>query len=171
MNTKFTIAMIAAAVALAGCGYEYTPSSDKQQSEQQEAILKEGTAAVGMPNITNFRERRKVKENLERRDQEGLVTYTYTFSEVTGKFSFFCSSVGFPIPYATQFTNPEKISRADTYGIAILPQADPNGLFSPSSAEGSWVDCVNPQTKKVSTVYVEPRVMASEFPLPGVPVE
>jgi hypothetical protein len=166
---KFTISAPLLALVLFCCmgvdDCEPQHSSDTIQQAQQERILQEGTSAVGMPAIKNFREKREMKEILEMRDQEGLVTYTYTFSEQTGKFTFFCNSIGYPIPYATQFTNPQKISVERTqYGL-VIPQADPNGLFSPASADGTWVLCTH--GKKAGVVYVEPKVTTLPFPLPG----
>lgn len=149
-------------LAAIGCG---PPSSDQVQEGQQEAILKEATAAVGMPNIKNFRERRLMKDILELRDQDGLSTYTYVFNEMTGELRFFCDSVGYAIPYATQFTNPEK----QTVNGNTIPQADPNGLFSPASAEGSWVMCKDPNGDDVRPVYVEPRLVTSPFRLEKAP--
>lgn len=151
-------AAIIAAFLVAACD----TSSDARQSAQQEKILQEGTSAVGMPAITHFTERKLVKDILELRDQAGLLTYTYTFAENTGKLTFFCNSVGYGIPYATQFTNPQKYY---TSGLA-LPQADPNGLFSPESAEGTWVMCKDPNGDAVKPVYIEPKVIVSQFKLP-----
>lgn len=105
-----TVVALAATIVLASCG-EYTPSSDQRQEDQQAAITQEGTSAVGMPNIVNFTQRRLVKDILEMNDQTSIVTYSYTFSEMTGRLVFFCNSIGYPIPYATQFTNPERIAR------------------------------------------------------------
>lgn len=145
------------------------PSSDKVQAEQQERILREGTSQVGMPNIKNFRERKLLKDILELRDQEGLSTYTYVWSEMQGKLVFFCSSIGYGIPYATQFTNPQKFDAyqnpGGTWGTGTLPQADPNGLFSPAAAEGTWVMCKDPHGAAVKPVYVEPRIVVSPFAL------
>lgn len=140
-------------------------SSDTIQSEEQERILKEGTAAIGMPSIHNFRERRLVKDILELRDQTTLITYTYTFAEGSGKLSFFCDSIGYAVPYATQYTNPMKITSSGGSGYHELPQADPNGLFSLDSAEGSWVMCKDPNGAEVRPVYLEPRIVVSPFKL------
>lgn len=134
------------------------PTSDSMQKVQQEQILKEATAQVGMPSIKNFRERKIMKDILEMRDHEGIATYTYTYSEQTGKRRFLCNSVGFPIPYATQYTNPQKVEYITNHGMYILPQADPNSLFSPSSAEGTWIMCKDPKSDKVAPVYSEPKV-------------
>lgn len=144
-------------------------NSDELQKQQQEKILAEGTATIGMPAIHNFRERKLLKTILELRDQENLNTFTYIWSDMKGQYSFFCNSIGYGIPYATQFTNPEKVefySTTQTYGSYVMPQADPNGLFSPVSAEGTWVMCNDPKKNEVRPVYVEPRIMVSPFELP-----
>jgi hypothetical protein len=49
--------------------------------------------------------------------------------------------------------------------IVAIPQADPNGLFSPASAEGTWVLCKVPGKDDVKPVYIEDRVTVSPFPL------
>jgi len=135
-------------------------SSDQIQAAQQERILKEGTSQIGMPAIKNFRERKLLKDIIELRDQDGLLTFTYLWSDVQGKWVFFCHSVGYGIPYATQFTNPQKRGSG-----TVLPQADPNGLFSPSSADGTWVLCKDPRGDDVKPVLVEPRCIVSPFEL------
>ncbi len=143
------------------------PTSDQIQQQSQETILKDLTAQSGMPAIKNGRERKIMKDILEMRDQSGLVTYSYLYSPYTGKFTPVCDSIGYPIPYATQYTNPQKI--ANEYregGFAILPQADPNGLYSPASAEGTWVMCVDPATKKATVSYIEERLNVFTYQLP-----
>ena len=145
------------AVSLAGC----MDSSDDKQRRQQEVILQEATSQTGMPAIKNFRERKILKEIIELRDQEGLVTYTYLYSDMTGKLIYLGETIGYGLPYATQYTNPEK---ASGNGYA-LPQADPNGLFSPSSAEGTWILLKDPNGNSVKPVYVEPRIVVSPFKL------
>lgn len=159
-----SLAVLALFAALPACDAG-TQSSDQKQTDQQETLLAEGTSAVGMPAIKNFRERRQLKDIYEMRDDNGLVTYTYLFAEMTGKLAFFCSSIGYGIPAATQYTAPEKPFRRNGYdALLALPQADPNGLFSPSSAEGTWVTCLGPD-KQQHPVYVEPRVIVSPFKL------
>ena len=164
------LSIFAACTFLAACSPP--PTSSDRQRAQQEQILSEGTSQIGMPAIKNFRERRLLKDILELRDQEGLVTYSYVWSEYQAKMIFLCDSIGYGIPYATQFTAPESVQTynlGDTggdirhYGSEKLPQADPNGLFSPSSAEGTWVMCKNPNGKEVRPIYVEPRLIVSPF--------
>lgn len=154
--------ILCAALALAGCDMRQT--SDDKQRDQQEAILGELTAKTGMPAIKNGRERKILKDIYELRDQEGLTTYTYIVAEMTGKLVFLGESIGYGIPAATQYTNPQKVEYAAGHYIT-LPQADPNGLFSPSSAEGTWVLMKDPNGDKVVPLYVEPRIIVSPFKL------
>ena len=128
-------------------------------------MLREATAQTGMPNITNFRERKLLKDILELRDQDGLVTFTYLVAEQTGKLTYLGQSIGYGIPAATQYTNPQKVEYYTNSGYLSLPQADPNGLFSPASAEGTWVMLKDPQGDKVRPVYIEPRIVVSPFKL------
>ena len=149
-------------VGLTAC--DRPESSDYSQQKEQERILMEGTKEIGMPAITNFRERRLLKDILERRDRE-LTTFTYLYSEMTGKLIFLGESIGYGIPYATQFTNPSKLEKVYDKGYQVLPQADPNGLFSPASAEGTWVFLKDPNGKVGAPVYIEPRIVVSPFKL------
>ena len=162
--TKLSVLTLVVILAtLTACGpMPDTRTSDQKQHDQQEQILQEGTAQTGMPSIKNFRERKLLKDILEMRDQDGLVTYTYLFAENTGKVCFLGDTIGYGIPYATQYTNPQK----DSYH-GSLPQADPNGLFSPAAAEGTWVMMKDPNGKTVRPQYIEPRIMTFTFKLKG----
>jgi len=153
---KFIVAVFASVLLFSGCN-----DSDMVQRHQQEKLLMEATKQTGMPAIKNFRERRILKDILELRDEEGLTTYTYLFNQYTGKLHFFGVTVGYGIPYATQYTNPMKPA-----ANGPIPQADPNGLFSPASAEGTWVLMKDPKSTKLYPVYIEPRIVVSPFPIP-----
>jgi hypothetical protein len=142
---------------------EFTPNSDDIQRRQQEVILKEGTASIGMPAIKNFREKRILKDIIERRDQDGLVTYTYVYSEMQGKYTYIGQSIGYGISAATQFTNPQK----SEYSTLALPQADPNGLFSPTSAEGTWIMIYDPAAKEALPQYIESRISVFTYKIPA----
>lgn len=152
-------AILSVSVLFAGCKFE--ESSDTKQRNQQERILQEGTSQIGMPAVKNFRERKLMKDIIEMRDQNGLTTYTYRTAAMTGELILLCVSSGYPMPAATQFTNPEKYINQGT----TMPQADPNGLFSPSSAEGSWAMCKDPNGTSVAPVYSEDRLTTSPFRL------
>lgn len=135
---------------LSGCAARDTRSSDEIERERQEKVQKEALQQVSQPAVTNFTEKRFLKQLYELRDQDGFRTFTYIV-DINGKLHLLCESIGYGIPYATQFTNPQK------YGGR--PQAEPNGLFMPSSAEGTWIMAVTKKGPK--PIYVEPRVIVS----------
>ena len=152
----------------------YQPNtSDLEAQKAQEKLLAQGNAEAGMPAITNFREKKMLKLILEQRDDASYTTYTYMYSDITGKFIYMGTSIGFPIPYSTQYTNPQKFDQtrlADATGgrlvSGVMAQADPNGLFSPSSASGTWVMMIDPTGKPVPT-YFEPNVVCFPYKLPA----
>jgi hypothetical protein len=143
------------------------PTSDEIQQSQQEQILKEGTKELGMPAIKNFQERKTLKWIYELRDDAKILNYAYAFSEVTGKFIYIGKCIGFPIPYCTEYTNPQKIVQQYAESFGSIPQADPNGLFAPSSADGTWILLIDPNTGEPKPMYMEPKVTVTPFPLPN----
>lgn len=158
---KFLIAALVPTLALAACG---PPSSDEIQNKKQEELTKQSVQSVGIPAINNFQEKRILKDILELRDNPKFNTYTYS-EDMNGRLHLRCNSIGYGIPYATQYTNPQKIEYSSSAGYAVLPQADPNGLFSPASADGTWVLCKVPGKDEVQPVFIEPRIIVSPFPL------
>ncbi len=93
--------------------------------------------------------------------QKATLTYSYVQSPYTGKVLWQCNSIGFPIPYATQITNPDQgiviRDSRDHDGSGVIPLPEPNGLYSPADAEGTWVPCVNGKGQ-ITPVYEERRV-------------
>lgn len=159
------------AVALAACSPD--PTANDKQRDQQTRITSEAANEVGMPNIAHFREMRLYKLIYEMRDQDNLASWSYLFNEFTGKYVPFCQSVGFPIPYATQYSAPESMQTYNVpgtngsgraYGTTRLPQSEPNGLNMPASADGTWVVCIGPDKKPYPT-YSEPKVVTFLYPL------
>ena len=180
-----TSVLLASLLLMMFTGCAPDPTSNDTQRDRQNKVLDEGVAQTGLPAITNFRELKMMKLIYELRDQEGLVTFTYIenmvptvipgYTAMGGKFTMFCDSIGYPISAAAQFTAPETMQTYNVqggkgserhYGAQRLPQADPNGLFMPSSAEGSWVLCNNPETKKAGVTYSESRLTAFPHKLP-----
>lgn len=47
----------------------------------------------------------------------------------------------------------------------ILPQADPNGLFMPTSSSVTWLIMIDPKTNEPRPVYIEPEIVVGPFPL------
>lgn len=168
MKSILLISVAIAALALAGC--DPTPTADQKMNAAQEQLSGEAAANVGMPAITNWQEKRMAKSILEARDRT-IATTTYIVAENSGQLFKLCDSVGYGLPYATQFTNPSKLAiqyfggNFGHYVDGVIPQADPNGLFSPPAADATWIFCLDPADKKDKPVYVEPKTIVSPFPL------
>lgn len=149
-------------VSITGC--QYANSVDAQQSSNQEQMAIDANNQIGMPAITNFTEKKLMKSIFELRDKADLICYCYIVPEMTGKPIFVGRCIGFGLPYSTQFTNPERLIHSSS-GSITLPQADPNQLFMPDNAEGTWVRLINPKTGEPKLAYIESRVFISQFEL------
>lgn len=166
MNRHPVIAAVLATLAFVAC--EKVPTTDQKQADAQAAAFDEAHAQIGMPAITNFAERRMMKDLLERRDKP-FPTHTYVFNERLSCLDYLGPSVGYGLPYAAQYTSPTRVqdvSRSSShYHYEQVPQAEPNGLFMPDTAEGTWVMLKDPNSDDVQPVYVEPRIVVSPFRL------
>ena len=146
--------------ALTACDAPRETSTQIERKKQEELSL-QAVTSVGMPAITNFAEKRMFKDILELRDKN-TPTVTYLVG-MNNQLTKVCDSIGFGLPYATQYTNPQRIAYDSGHGSVTLPQADPNGLYSPASADGTWVLCVDHKDGKAKPVYIEPRILVSPF--------
>lgn len=154
-------------VMMSSCGDQTQKLSNRKMAENQESIMQEANRQTGMPAIVNYQERKLMKQIFELRDQANLVCYAYVIPEMTGKPVFLGKCMGYGLPYSTQFTNPMTLETPgiSERGCTTMPQADPNGLFMPESADGTWLMLINPKTGQPQPVYIESRVMVSPFPL------
>jgi hypothetical protein len=147
------------------------PTADQVTTDAQASLNKRGTEEVGIPNIVNFTQKRQAKRIAELLDQAHLSTVTYQY-DLNGHLHFFCNSIGYPIPYATQYSSSERMAKSSEIpyqGNVTLPQSEPNGLFMPASADGTWVECINPHNpNQTGMVYSEPHVIASPWPMDSV---
>lgn len=137
-------------------------NSRQIEAAKQEEMQLQAVQSVGMPDITNFAEKRMFKDILELRDKN-VPTTTYLVG-MNNQLTKVCDSVGYGLPYATQYTNPQ-MRVGSQNGVVTLPQADPNGLYSPASADGTWVLCVDHKDGKAKPIYIEPRIIVSPFAL------
>lgn len=177
-------------LALAGC-YNVKQSNDSKIAQQQEQNLAEGDAEVPPPSIVNWNEKRMAKLIQEKRDQVDLATWTYT-KNLDGKYTFVCESVGYGLPYNTRTNNPQHYEFVTTAtGVTgngsgyytdsagnrlwgehtIMSQPEPNGLFIPDSAKGTWNLCKDPATGKPDVTYQEEDISVFPYKLPTEMVE
>lgn len=140
-------------------------STTDKESLAQQAATGEANAKVGFPSTPNWTEKTLARMIIEKRDQPHLQTYTY-FVGVHNEHTPLCRSEGYGLPETTQFTAPSSVQRTAQTGNSnweILPQADPNGLYSSPSAQGTWVLCLE-KSGKVEPQRSEPNVVTLSVP-------
>lgn len=166
------VLMTCAVLTLAACDQDN--SGQAREQRQTQSNMNQASVTVGMPGITNFTEKRFLKMIYELRDSPKLVTYSYTI-DMNGKRHRVCptTSLGYGFPYATQYTAPKAPritypvwpdgSQSSTGHSYEADQPEPNGLYMPSSADGTWIICLDPKDQSLKPVYVEPRVVVYPF--------
>jgi hypothetical protein len=173
LNKILRVAPLSVLIALGGCDFKSNDQSDAKAQHQEEIALAQAQSKIGIAHIVNFTEKALANRILEMRDQPNLATYTY-LQGMDGRLLCLGRSIGYGLPYSTQTTNPEKIvdnysdSTTSRYWIGLMPQAEPNGLFMPDEAAGTWVVLVTPDGS-AEPQYVEPNVVTLTFqPTDGI---
>ena len=151
---------------LSACGDPRAPDADQRQSKAQAQSLENADREIGMPRIANFAQRKMLKNSYEDMDQTTL-TYVYVQS-LDGKFVCLGQGVGYGVMSGTQFTAPTQYSWVnDRVGYQERPQAEPNGLFTPTSGAATIVNLINPANGEAHTALIEPNVVTLPFKLPA----
>lgn len=169
---KILIILLVVVVILSftGCGLETEAESniDAKQKEETERLMAEMNNQIGLPDITNFFEKKMAKEIFELRDDSNLITYAY-ITNLDGKFIYLGTCIGYGLPYSVQYTNPQKLVDADLgegWGDIAIPQSDPNGLFMPEGLSATWLMLINEQTGDREIIYCEPEIVVTQTKLP-----
>lgn len=148
-----TLLVLAIALALVGCTNSVSEVEQQQQRNGSVAIVQNQP----VPDLGGYSfERQIVIETYIARNST-IATYAYMIT-MDGKIIEICPSIGYPIPYSTQLTNPEVYN----YNGTTLPNMEPNGLYPPDNAAATLVQCVNPDGS-VSPTYIEWYVLAFPY--------
>lgn len=156
-------------------GTEGSNTADQQMSLETEQSMQESNREVGMPAVTNWQEKKILKWIYELCDKEDLICYAYLFNEREGKIGQFLGEcAGYGVPYSMQFSNPERVisywravgrtNWGESSALGTIPQAEPNGLFKPTSSSATWLIMRGPDSE-LHPVYVEPLIIVSPFKL------
>jgi hypothetical protein len=170
MSMKYLLlaASCASFVSNAACAMADRPnpaSSAAIEQAQQDLQMQQMLRNQPVPSF-NFSLERHMLIEIYKARQKATNTFTVVQSELTGKVLWSCPSMGFPLPYSAQLTNPLQAwwkSGAHEYASAVVAQQEPNGLFTPPQAEGTWVPCLDAQGR-ITPVYEERKVTV--FPQP-----
>ena len=153
MKTLSIILLVSFLTIAAQCG------SQGIEREQREANQLSLIQNQPVPNLGGYSFERDVVIQTYLARNRTIATYTYTMTEIDAKIIEICASIGYPIPYATQLTNP--LNWVGSNG-AVIGNPEPNGLYSPDNAEGTIINCAN-ENGTITPTYWEPRVFALPY--------
>jgi len=157
-------------LALTGCVDTSSVQQEMEDSKAVNAQQEQYSKTQPVPFFDYSRER-SVYTQIYKARNKAVATHTVwrgSMSIIEGD----CPSIGFPIPYDVQLTNPEKITllslgRADDYVDGTVEQAEPNGLFSSKTTAATWIMCafMDQGIAKMMPVYVEGKVTTYPYPV------
>lgn len=147
--------MIVMAIMLSSCSA--TEQALRTESQQQGRGVLTIVNNQPVPDLNGYSWEREILRQTYVARNSKVATYTY-ITNLNGDLIEICPSLGYPIPYSTQMTNPQVyVANGGT-----LPQPEPNSLYPPSDAAATLVACVNAEGQ-ISPAYVEQDVMAFPF--------
>jgi hypothetical protein len=172
---KLFLTGLVAPLLLANNGGCNDSPSDPAAARQAQATVTAMNAAdreVGMPRITNYAQRKLLKNAYEDMDQ---TTLTYVYSQaLDGKFICLGQALGYGVSLGTQFTAgqyPQYLGgdgpTDPARGTYMIDQPEPNGLYVPTTGAATIVDLINPKNGEAHTALVEPNVVTVPFELPA----
>lgn len=172
---KFFIIILVAIILMSvfsSC-YDGSTTTDSQVRKQQDEQLSELNRQVELPDIEKFTEKKLYKYIYELKDKEKNIMHLYTRNDFTGKYVYEGLCNGYGISYSTQFSNPEKPIHYERElnenlidePVGNLPQAEPNGLFMPTSSSATWIIRIDEDGKN-RVEYYEPCIIVTPIKKP-----
>lgn len=146
-------------VSILGCVDSAETKDNRAVNDQQEQYQ----IAQPIPKFDWSLERQLAIELYKARN-DNIATHTVWRSDY-GMIEGDCPSIGYPLPYDTQLTNP--LRPVYTSSGAVVEQAEPNGLFSSKNSMATWVRCVIKVNGKPveSPIYIEDKVTTYPYPV------
>lgn len=154
------LAMLGVAFCFAGCQRDSAEQKDRRVVEKQQSHY---ASSQPVPFFDWSLERDFMIQLLKKRN-ESVRTWTVWRSDM-GMIEGHTESIGFPLPYDVQLTNP--LAREGTSASVVVEQAEPNGLFSSKNSNATWVRSVVRHNGKVIEVpiYIEGKVTCYPYPI------
>lgn len=162
---KILFGFLAIALALAACGT--TPTGDQVMSQQVNQQQMHYATVQPIPWF-DYSLDRYLLIQLYKSKNNAVQTFSVVFNEYLGTITFQCASIGYPIPGGTELDNPWQAETGYTsnsgYWAVAIGQAEPNGVFPPSTSAGTYVMCLNADGT-IGPVYSEPNVLTFPYPV------
>lgn len=139
------VIVVSVCCGAASCGGQSAGQSTENKAQQQDEQSLVTDQPVPHYNYSQIRQ-----TAIDAQDISANGTQTTSFFFLMGNADpiFSCPSLGEPVPNTAQLTNPNQVVTQDSQGNGIsgsatIGQMDPNGIYAPSSSDGTYVICVN----------------------------
>ena len=156
-NVSFVLMFLVFAFVFSACGYA-ADSTDIEKA-QQESGTKSLFENQPLPDLGGYSFERQIVIDTYSARNRIVATWSYLFT-MQGAIIEICPSIGYPIPYTTQLTNPLKID-GNSYGYTSIGNPEPNGLYT-GTTSATFVQCVQ-SDGSVTPVYIESEVLAFPY--------
>jgi hypothetical protein len=140
---KRPAALIAAGVAVLAIGLSACNNNGNSESAAQSADSTALETNQPLPHVTWSQERENLID-IELAEVNDVQTTTFVMHNGDQNPINSCPSIGFGIPDSASLSNPLKPdSSSGTYAGDVVGQEDPNGIYAPTSSEGTFVICLD----------------------------
>jgi hypothetical protein len=151
------LSLLAGSSLLVGCEPS-VPSGTQIEAENTKIATTRIVQSVGYPSTPNALVKKLLRLTYELTDR-GVDTHIY-FRKLDTSLRYICPGYGYPTAYATQFSRPTEATYASsTYGVEVLPQAEPDGTYKGEGHSGTYYLCKG--KKGIYLEYEESNVHAS----------
>lgn len=141
-------AALAGVVALAGCNKSGNSSGLQQESKQQSQDTTSLVNDQPIPHF-NYSQERQALIVAESAAAAGTQTTSFFFNRGVQNPVASCPSIGLGVPDSASLTNPEQPENYTdgngNYNTVPVGQMDPDGIYTPVSSAGTFVNCINAQ--------------------------
>ncbi len=152
-------AMALLAVLLAGCSSP-RPDRDEQKLVKAQQLI---YAVVQPIHKYDYSLSRGQWLDFYDANNKVVTTFAYIMPRLGGAPEFECAAVSYALPRDTQLTNSMQTVGNGAYAY-VLPQPEPNGLFTSLHTDATVVFCSNPDGT-AAPVYTEQKVTIFPFPV------
>lgn len=153
-NRKITIGVAGALIALAvaGCSSSGLTGGNQAEHAAQQADTTTLENNQPIPQFHYSQERQSLIA-AESAAANGTQTTSFFFTQNGTQPLFQCPSIGMGVPDSASLSNPSQVVQSGDGGggrnASVIGQEDPDGIYTPASSTGTFVNCLNGQGQEV----------------------
>jgi hypothetical protein len=130
----------------AACSTGSSSNGNTAEQQQQQTDTTNLESSQPLPAVYYSQERQNLID-IELAEVNDVRTTSFVVTEM-GQLLYSCPSIGFGIPDSASLSNPLQIGWSyngwsnGMVDSGVVGQMDPNGIYAPTSSEGTWAICI-----------------------------